>query len=289
MKLMNSLGLFGMQLLLDDPSDGAGGGGGGTEGVKPGADNDATKPGADGTVKVPDTKVPAAKPDDSRERGILADLAKERKQRQQYEADLKAERAELARERGRVRALSGLEPKSEDDEVDALVKARIAKLYPGIERMTPEQIEKIMAVSERADALEAATEHHWTNHGRQMLNGLTTEATKVLGGKLTDRQTTRLQQAYFQECQNDPKFLERHEAGDQTLITEFVKSYEEDFITPGRRAALAAETERRRNVPSARDRSVVGASGKKLDLSKDSDFAEAVSASFQKHGGSYGD
>jgi hypothetical protein len=120
-----------------------------------------------------------------------------------------------------------------------------------------------------------------------MLDSVVTQASKAMGGTLTDRQKTRLERAYFNEAASNPQFLQRHEAGDPKLIEEFVKEFVEDFVEPGRRNALASEQERMRRVPSSRDRSIVGANGKTPDLSKPGEFEDAAVAAFRKHGGGF--
>jgi hypothetical protein len=294
---MRLFDIAGLGLMLDTPGDGGTGGGTGTGTGAP--NSDGAKPGADGQpaggtgVVTPDaggTKQPAAKfEDDPRFKGVLGDLAKERKARQQYERDLATERANLESERRRVQALAGVNPKSDQEVADEQVRERFKQLYPKLGGLDDAKIDKLLSLAENADRLEEVTNHHWQAHGRKMLDAVTAGMQKALGGELSDRQRGRLEKAYFNEARSNPEFLQRHEAGDQKLIEEFVKEFVEDFVEPGRRKALADEQNRMRRVPSSRDRSVVGAGGKKLDLSKDEDFAEAAAASFKAHGGAFGE
>lgn len=300
MRLIDFTGMLnGLTPLYEAPGDGGAGGGDGAGGNGTGAANgDAVKPGATGTTGG-DGSAGAPKPgtagatvkfeDDPRYKGVLGDLQKERKTRQKYEADLAAERASLAAERKRVQALAGVTPKSDQDAANDAVRERFQQLFPKLGSLTDAQIDKLLSVAENAENIEATVNRQHTIHGKKMLDAAVQGMSKALGGEMTERQKQRLQWAYFQEAQNSPQFLERHESGDPTLIEEFVKGFMEDFVEPGRRTALAEQEKRMRGVPVSRDRSVVGASGKKLDLSNDKDFAEAAVQAFKGHGGAFGE
>src|SRR4051812_3006810 len=118
--------LMGNAVLLETPGD-TGAGGGGTGDGNPPADNGGKPQGGDGEQggKKAATGTPPSGgklEDDPRYRGMMSDLQKERKARQQYDADLKAAKAELDQERRRVQALAGVNPKSKDEEDEALIR-----------------------------------------------------------------------------------------------------------------------------------------------------------------------
>jgi len=295
MRLFDFTGMLG--LMLETPGDGGAGGGTGAGagasasggGAKPGADGQGAG-GGTGAAANPGTAGSTVKfEDDPRFKGVLSDLAKERKARQTAATEAAAARAERDAERRRVAALAGVNPKSEQETADDAVRERFKQLYPRLGNLDDAKLDRLLALADNADNLEAATSHHWQSHGRRMLDSAIGGMQKALGGQLTERQVQRVERAYFQEAQSNPEFLARHEAGDNSLIEEFVKGFVEDFVEPGRRKALADEQTRMRRVPSSRDRSVVGQGGKKLDLSKDEDFAEAAAASYRAHGGAFGE
>ncbi len=302
MRLLNFTGMLnGFGMLFETAGDGTGGGGTGTgstgtgspngDGAKPGVSGQGTTTGT-GTAQ-PDTgggNKPVAKfEDDPRFKGVLGDLAKERKARQTAEARATERDAAYSAERRRVLALAGAEPRSEQDSADEAVRERFKQLYPKLGTLSDDKIDRLLALADNADQMEAATTHHWQAHAQKMVGSVVASMQKALGGDLTERQQGKLARAYYQEAQSNPEFLARHEAGDPKLVEEFVKEYVEDFVEPGRRKALADEQTRLRRVPSSRDRSVVGQGGKKLDLSNDADFAEAAAASFKAHGGAFGE
>jgi hypothetical protein len=263
------------------------------ETVDTGSPNDGPKPGSPSPEKPAVTQTTATTSVNSgweaEKRGILADIQKERKARQQYEQQVTALTAERDQERRRVQALAGVNPQSADDVEANAVRQRFGQLFPGLAKLTDQQIEKLLSVAERADGLDEATSHHWQTHGRHMLDSLTAEASKVIGGTLTARQSTRLKQAYVQEAENNPEFLARHEQGDPTLITEFIKDWNEDWFEPARRKVTQTEVDRQRRVPSGRDRSVASQGGKKLDYNDPKAVEQALVDSFKAHGGAFGE
>lgn len=282
-----------MMPLLSPEGDGGGGGG---DDKNPDANNDGTK---SGDEKKPEgTEAGGAKPgvggkkeptEDPRTAGILKDLQGERNKRQTLEAQVKQFQADLDREQKRVRALSGLDVKSPEDADDEQIKAALIKRFPWMGKLDDAKIEKLLGVADKADSLEESNLRQWTNHANKMLDGVIDGVSKEVGGDLTDRQKARLQSAYLQEAQTNPEFLKRHEAGDPKLIAEFVKDFIEDWFEPARRKVTQQEANRQRRVPSARDRSVPGAGGKKVNLSDDKEFGDAVIASFRSHGGEFGE
>lgn len=282
--------------LLDAPDDGAGGGGGGTGDGAPGADNNgAAKPGESGKPAARTEGQPGAggkaPVEDPRIAGLLADLKKERAARQKFEGDHKTTAAELEKERKRVRALSGLENPSPEEETDAAVRARLEQMYPWLKDLTAEDIKAVRESRGHIEEIRNASTHSWKVHGQKMLTSVTAGVQKALGGgRLSERQIERVQRAYADEAGRNPAFLERHEAGDATLIDEFVKGWMEDFVEPGRRSALSQETQtlRRPRVPGGKDRSVVGNNDKPIDVKDPKAVEDFLVDSFKKRGGQFG-
>lgn len=285
--------LLTMPYLMETPGD-EGVGGGGTGDGKPGGDNNPDhKPGdgdgkPNGDVK-PGAGGKAPVVDDSRYTGMLAEIKKERAARQRLENDHKTATAELERERKRVRALSGLDNPSPDEENEALIRARINKMYPGLAELSPDDIAAIRDMKGRFTDLEGATSKQWTTHANKMLGQVTSGVQKALGGgKLSDRQKARIEYAYVEEARSNPEFLQRHEQGDDTLIEEFVKGWLEDFVEPARRSAVQSELQRRPRVPGGKDRSVIGANDKPIDVKDDKAVEDMLVKGFRDRGGQFG-
>lgn len=283
----------------DEPGDGAGGGGGtgsGGTGDGTGGTGDGVKPGAGGAgdgaggVKTTPGQGGAAQPNpwDTEKRGLLTDLGRERKTRQEFEKNQTKLQADLDAANKRIRALAGVAPEDKNADARAAIQAEIAEMYPALKQLTPEQVAKVLAVAEKSDSLEAAVNHHWTSHAQKMVDSAQAAIEKQIGGKLSDRQLTRMTQLYLNEAQQDQKFLARHEAGDAKLIEEFVASFVEDFFEPGRRSALADITRRQRPVPNGKGQTI-SVGGKQVNLKDPKAFEDAMVSSFQEHGGKFGD
>lgn len=275
--------LMGTPYLLDPIDEGAGGGGK-PEGGTPGADdNGATNLGADGKPVVKqESKTPV---EDPRIKGMLADLQKERTARQKYEKEANEHRVSLDAERKRVQALAGLTPKTAEEADEELVKARLLKLFPQLNGNNKDVEDLKAEIAE----LRKGTSTQWETHGKKMLGRVAAGVEKALGsGKLSERQTNRIQVAYVREAESNPEFLARHEAGDETLIAEFVEGWLEDFVKPAERKALAADVGRRQRVPNGNGRSAVGAGEKKIDVKDDKAVEDLLVKGFRDRGGQFG-
>lgn len=278
-------------LLYEEPGDGGGGGGTGDGGIPVADNNGATKPGDSGTPD-PNAAKPGAAPvkpaEDPRIKGLIAEIQKERAARQKYENDHKTTAAELEKERKRVRALSGLDNPSKEEEDEALVRARLERLYPWLKNMSDEKLAAFDAMNGSVEEMRAATTQTWTTHAQKMLGSVTSGVEKALGSKLSPRQTDRVERAYVEEAKADPAFMARHKAGDPKLVEEFVKGWLDDFVEPGRRQAQAQDVQRRPRVPSGKDRSIVGADNKPIDVKDDKAVEDLLVASFRSKGGQFG-
>lgn len=287
--------LLNLPYFLETPGDGSGGGG--TGDGTPGAVNDgAAKPGSgSGDGKPSEGTKPGAggsKPvEDPRIKGLIEDLRKERVARQKFENDHRTTSAELERERKRVLALSGIEPRTKEQDDEALIRQRMETLYPWMKDLTSEDIQALKASQGQIAEIRNATTTQWKAHGQKMLTAVTGSIQKALGGsKLSERQADRIQRAYVEEARSNPEFLSRHESGDQTLIDEFVQGWLEDFVEPGKRSALQQETQsvRRPRVPGGKDRSIVGANDKPIDVKDDKAVEDILVRGFKERGGQFG-
>lgn len=195
---------------------------------------------------------------------------------------------QLAEANRRIKALAGLEHKSPEDlEVDE-VKAHFAKLYPGLAKLTDQQIEKLLAVAENGDRLAETTNNYWKNHGNQMINKAGEAIAEQLGGgDLSERQLRRIARDYIAFIGSSQDILDRHEAGDSKMIDEFVKDFLEDWQGPIRRSLTASETARR-PVPSGKGRNVGMGQKAKIDHNNQKSVEDAMVESYLSHGGTFG-
>lgn len=262
-------------------------------GGAPASDGAAKPEGTSNSGQPQEKPVSGAKPDqnsgeDKRIAGLMADLKKERAERQKYERDLAARQQELEIERKRVQAALGITPQSDDDAEDAAVKAALKKRFPHLAELTPEDVQAIREFKQRSQSLQATTEHYWDRHAQTMVGKAQSLVAKEIGGQLSDRQKARLEAAYVNEASRNPEFLQRHESGDESLLEEFAKQWVEDWFEPARRKVTQQETQRLRPVPSGKDRGIVTHGQQKIDVNDPKAVEDLLVQSFKERGGTFG-
>ena len=230
-------------------------------------------------------------------KGIQGDLAKERKARQEYEKRLQQQettyQANLDAERRRVAALAGVNVTSPEEQEANELRGRLAKVA------TPEWLLSQLGISaEELQGLKAAQgdrqrltdieRHYWGQHGDKMVKDVTTALAKEYGSELSKRQIDTITRAYVLRAQQDPEFLERHEAFDPTLIADFTKEWVEDWYEPAKRRVLSAEAGRFRPVPSGKDRSLVNQGEKKIDVNDPKAVEDLLVAGYRERSGEFG-
>ncbi len=239
---------------------------------------------ASGPSGTPD---PGIKAWETEKAGYLRDLQAERKKRQDYETQLTAHKAELEQERRRVQALAGVNVPSATDQEDAAIRARLQALgYPAF---TAEDMAAIKEMRQQAAQMAETNSMIWRDKARQMTQAVESAVAKELGGdELTPRQVKAVRAAYVQAAEESPEFLARHERGDMKLVEEFAKQWIEDWFEPARRKVTQQSVERFRPVPGAKDRSIPGAPGTKIDVTNDKAVADFLAQGFKERGGQFG-
>jgi hypothetical protein len=292
-------GVFGRLLLsplFENADGGSGGGSGDGNGNGTGATGTGNKDGADGNANGQGSGKPAASgtaPDKNAEwekqrAGLTSDLQKERKARQEYEKKVAKYEADLETERKRVQALTGVSPKAPAEEEEEAIRNRFKQLYPELAGLTKEDIQAIRELKAKAGEIDETNRHHWATHARSMISGVYTTIEKELGGKLTDRQRSQVEQLYALRAQQDPEFLDRHTKGDKTLLDEFAKEFVEDWFEPARRRVTQQESQRFRAVPSGKDRGIVTHGEKKIDVNDSKAVEDVLVRGFRERNGEFG-
>ena len=202
--------------------------------------------------------------DDPRAKGMLADLQKERKARQDFERRVVESEARAAERDRQVAALTNSRQPTTDEAEANAVRERFNQLFPHLGGLTAEDIDALKELRGQSSELQAAVKHHWTEHSKGMLAKVYEKLDAT-----TPKQQRKITALYVAEAEANPEFLRRHDAGDKTLIDEFVKSYEEDIAEPIRRKAIASEVSRHRAVPSGGSRTLPDTGGKPIDLKDD--------------------
>jgi hypothetical protein len=225
--------------------------------------------------------------DDSQQRGLIADLQKERQARQRLEQQFQQLQGNLDAERRRVQALAGVTPRTQEDQDLDEIRGRIVKMFPALGKLTEEQLDRLAGLESQASSIEEATQHHWTVHSKGMLSNLYTHVATEIGGDLSERQKQAIGRAYLSTAEQNPEFLARHEAGDPKLIEEFAKAWIEDWFEPARKAVVQTEARRFRPVPGGRDRTVQTTPAKAIDFKNPKAVEDAMVESFRRHGGGF--
>lgn len=203
---------------------------------------------------------------------------------------------QLALAEKRTRALAGVEPKNEEAEQAEEIKSAILKLFPGlknIENLTEEQIQDMFDAAQTA---KSTTQAQWERHAESMFSAVEDAVADELGTeKLTDSQIKRIRREYREAAAEalaarprdqqgrpvDPTrkdFLSRHEQGDKTLVTEFVKQFLADWYEPARRSVTRGVTSRQnRPVPRGeRTRNTPVQGPPQIDYNNEDDFKKAL-------------
>lgn len=252
-----------------------------------GSKTDGQQP-QDKQAQKPEAKVDAGNPD-RRDAGLLADLQKERRARQAYEKRIAELEASHAASEKRVRALAGVEPKSDEEAEAETIKAQFTKMFPALARLDNEElVEAINGLLQQSQSKSDIEAQYWQDRAQQMVGGVI-EAVEKEFGELTPRQQQKVKQAYGMRAHEDPEFLARHERGDKTLIAEFAAEYIEDTYEPARKRQQQKEAERFRPVPGGRDRTVAGSKPKSIDWKNQKSVEDAMVDSYRNHGGGFKD
>lgn len=223
------------------------------------------------------------------QRGLVADLQKERTARKKLEGQIADLTAKLEGSTKTVRALAGVEtPNAEEAEAEA-IRAELFKHLPQLGKLldakTFERLEKVLGMT---DALERTTQHYWGRHGLNTLSAIEKKIGATFG-ELSDRQIKTIRSAYVTAAETDPAFAQRHEEDPEKLIEEFAQQWVEDWYEPSKRRITAEEIERQRRVPGARDRNLVTpGSDKPIDVTDDKAVGDLLVSGFRARGGEFG-
>lgn len=233
-------GMFRLALPLHDPNDPGGTPAASAAASVPaatptGGQPSAPAPGAPATVTPPTPPAaPAFTYKEDRSKWVPSHVVRER-----TEAYEKVQR-ELDYERRRVAALSGVTmPTAADPESDA-VRAQFAKLYPGLAKLEAmaDKLEK--AGNFDYDGIRSSQQQVWDRTANQVLQTLADKVKSTYGGgELPPKTLQRITTAFISEVENDPEMRARYEAGDGSLIDDFIKDYTGSVLDPFRRASAA--------------------------------------------------
>ena len=160
---------------------------------------------------------------------------------------------ELEAERRRLAALSGATVPKTPEELEAEKLVQSFHAVPGFKHLaalTPERMEKLERLLERDEELADTIEQQKAVTFNYFVRGIEKELAWVFGSEaLTETQTAMIRPLFVSMLRRDPEtYGPRYREQDPTLITEFVKQFDEAFATPLRRLK-AAEIANKPKVP----------------------------------------
>ena len=222
--------------------------------------------------------------DDTATRGMLADLQKERKARQDLETRIATYEATQKRIQT---AFAPEDPNAGNRQAILDALTQVSPALGKLAALDDAGIAKLFSALENQGVVTDTIQQMWENHSSTMLDEVFSAVEDELGGELNERQQKRLAAAYVQEAQNNPEFLARHQRGDRTLITAFVKDYLDDWREPIRRQVTRDAMSVNRRVPNGRDRSVRGTPTKVPNFTDNKETADAMVEQFLSGGGRF--
>lgn len=231
---------------------------------------------------------PAKNDGSDRERGLLADLQKERKARQDYENKVKQFERDLESAQKRIQALAGVSTPSDEEAQAAAIRAKLETLYPALKKLDDATVDKLLGTAAAKEDIDATQQHYWQQHGRQMVSQIEKQIQDEIGSDLTERQKEQIAMVYSLRVERDQQLLKRHLEGDPTLISEFAKAFLEDWSTPIKRQLSKQAVDSQPRVPRGKDRSVPGSEGKKIDVNDPKQVEDLLVEGFKSRGGVFG-
>ena len=205
--------------------------------------------------------------DTAQYKGMLSDVQKERKARQDFERKVADIESRLTERDRQIAALTNTRTPTKAEADDEAIRTRLAQLSPAAS-LTQEEIDDLRELRANRAEMVATNEATWVRHHRGMFEGVTKAVAAELGD-ITPRQREGMLAMYIHNCEVNPEFHRRHDEGDPKLIDEFVKQWVDDYVEPVRRKQTANEVSRLRNVPNGKDRSLPMNGEKPIDYKDD--------------------
>jgi len=189
--------------------------------------------------------------------------------------ELERARAVIADQDRRIKALAGVAPVDPDAaEAQKIADAFFAlPQFAHLKTLTPEMLQRVEALIAEGGSIAEARDHIWNAHTDNFLQRLDVAfADRIGADTLTPGQQKKLHAAFGamipdeRDAEAFAAFRKRFEAGDESLITDFVKEYDSDLFEPVRRQATIPTL--RRPVPRSGPAAPVVTQAKKPDYSQ---------------------
>jgi len=197
--------------------------------------------------------------------------------------------SDLATERQRVQALSGVQPtKPEEAEKQAVADAFFA-LFPQFQLFKdPAVADRLSKLLERSDEISHASDAVWDGLTRRTLDSIASKFADETGvdlADITDRDRRELAALFFQLAQDDPQgFQTRYEREDPKLVDEFLARLKTRYFDPIRRREAAGFVRGQPRVPNTGSSRPVVTTPPKIDYN-DREAVEDAAVNYLKERG----
>ncbi len=192
-------------------------------------------------------------------------------------AEIAKLRSDLEASNRRIAALAGITPPNADDaEAEKIANAFYSlPQFAHLKHLTPEFLTKVGQLVEQGASLSDARDHVYNQQADRFLGAMDRAFAEEIGAEtLSPGQQRKLRAAFgawIPDKQTQPDehaaFDKRYNAGDETLIAEFLKEYAAEILEPARRQATIPIAQRR-PVPRGGGGGPVTSQQQKPDYSK---------------------
>lgn len=164
--------------------------------------------------------------------------------RQESDRAAKLER-DLEYERQRVAALSGVKHTPAPNPERDAIRNQLYEVAPELKELSEyrEMLAELkeLKLKETIGTLRESHNQTWVQRGTQALNTLQDRVKQAYGGAdVSPKAQERIQRAFIGELEADAEMRGRYEAGDLSVIDEFVKDFTGVVLDPYRRSTAAA-------------------------------------------------
>lgn len=287
--------IFRLALPFFDNDGGAGGGAPAGEATNPGGTG-APAPGAPATgtpaAAAPGSGAPADTPPaksytykEDRSNWVPSHVVRQRSQ------ELEKLRRDYETAQQRVAALSGVQmPKPAMNPEFEAVRNQLFQVAPELKDVF-ENLEllkelKGLNLKDSLGRINGFVEQSWAERGSGTLRSLNEKVKAAYGGaEIAPKQMARIGRAFIGELEDDADLRARYEAGDPSVIDEFVKDLTGGLLDPYRRSTAAAAQPNRdaaRRLPRAGGGQPVAMPGRTVKPSDGDAFHKGAFDAFQR-------
>jgi hypothetical protein len=168
-----------------------------------------------------------------------------------------------------LKALVGVTPVTPEAEKAGKVKDAMFEMFPWAKKLSElsnEQLDRVLNAADNVDAANQFITQNWSKHAKSTTKALIEEVT-AMSGELSDRAKGRLETAFktmiedeitkAERTGNVSDSLQKYIDGDESLVVDYAKEWNEDFVKPARRQVVTQEIDRSKRVPNSTGRSQV--------------------------------